>query len=154
MSCTEGAESPKKKTESCPCYTHVQSPSQDLSAPLWTTIQIGLGRDPSVKVKYKRSRWAPPLTPGCRKHKERGGHVLGAPVKVSSVPLIGLTRCAIEKIVRSHCQCPATLWNLRSELMDGGEWGWVSREQCLLATALEPLNQALPKASPHPELPH
>ena len=154
MSCTEGAESPKKKIESCPYYTHVQSPSQDLSAPLWTTIQIGLGRDPSVEVKYKRSGWAPPLTPGCRKQKERGDHMLGAPVKVSSPPLIGLTRCAIEKIVRSHCQCPATLWNLRSELMDGGERGRVSREQCLLVTALEPLNQALPKASPHPELLH
>lgn len=126
MSHAEGAESPQKKTDSCPCYRHVQSASQYLLSPLPAKTQICLDIHPSVKPKSKWSGWAQPLTSGCRKEKERGSHLLGAPIKVSSVPLIGLARFGTEKRMGSHCQCPATLWNLRSKPMDGEERGRVS----------------------------
>lgn len=78
----KGAESPQKKTDSCPCYRHVQSASQYLLSPLPAKTQICLDIDPSVKPKSKWSGWAQPLTSGCRKEKERGSHLLGAPIKV------------------------------------------------------------------------
>lgn len=152
----KGAESPQKKTDSCPCYRHVQSASQYLLSPLPAKTQICLDIDPSVKPKSKWSGWAQPLTSGCRKEKERGSHLLGAPIKVSSVPLIGLARFGTEKITGSHCQCallPCEIWEA-SQWMEKSEAESPDGEKCILVTALEPLNQALPKASLHGELLH
>ena len=115
MSPTDGVEASKKKIDRDPHYRHVWfCLPVAVSPPLPATPQISAqaGIPPSSLSTNGLGEATRP-TPGCRKQKERRGHLLVVPVKVSSFPLSGVARFGSEEIMRSHCQYPTP--HVRSE---------------------------------------